>query len=1621
MSLLDDLRKKAQQTVTKISTLGKQVAKTVETATQKPQTLLSTLRKEDKKVSAPMTPAPIQTKIPMTVAPKKAAVPVLTSDQILEREKKKAKESGLRITGGTKANPKVAETVEAIKQIPVAIAKGFQTYGRNVGNAFVAPAIVNEVGNVQQRNDMIIADANLKKIKEQKKLEKERKEKTLTKQKEKNYIKKIAVYDDLIDFTTQQQARSVGDITGGYENTTAEAVRNQIGATGTVVGTLGMLGGPLPATVAGTFQAGTNAVQEGAGVSEVVKRTIAAAPFAAVASKVPGSGVLSRVGTQAGLNIGQAVTDQALSSRQPKGFGDFTKTALVSGITSGVLGAVGEGVRAGVPAFKEGVTAAAKDQRGFARLPGTASDDDVLFNNLAKAVRNSSLYKKEGTVSDALGEGSLYVKNGDYQIAFGDDKQKLIQSGYRMLDHVDTMATNLGFDSGHSLLEHAVYSNKKGTLGNQKKAEDAYIEAEYQKFLDEQAGKVEKPTDVATPVESTPPFPDLFGETPTSPTVRAQKPPLPATQKSGTLPPDYSVQSDRSYTPTLTQVRKNAIDQTAKVVKEKPATVRKITEKIDNLKTNVVEYVQNSQERVRQLVNRKDVAISDESDPYLKMVLYHGRVGSKMDDLQAKTKEIMSEMQTVAKEVKSDITDIRKDVSDYLLYRHAPERNAAIGPKAAGVSTEEANVKLAALEASPRGARIKEMADKVQEINKQTIEILHDSGVITTDLYNTLRAKYKSHVPLNRIMDNTEDVGSILTGTGFNVRSTGIKRAKGSEKVVDDVFGNVITNYEQAVLRAEKNIVDQATLQFVRNNKDILGDSMFETKLPIMPVGKVKMKSAVDPVFMEKMNDFVRSLEGTVERQGQPSRRLGAYYPSEQKVTTKFATPREVLSHEVGHFLDDKFRLKQKFYNRGQSKLVAAEMRGHMVEMGETNARINNPSERFATAFEWWLTHRDLAKDDLPLFSKQMEDIIAGIPELKPILTIKPSSRVSLETMEQVIMARQQFTTDPRILTLREKGKPVYIKFKDPRVAVAFQGVGKEKLPLLLKAVGSFTRLYSGLATRFNPDFFGPNKVRDLQETAVYLASQKDIGFKGAAKTVVRDPASMKDIFDFYRGNDTPGAKLYREMVETGGTTGGFGLSSRKQTDVNLDKLEKIVSSPTHKIGNTIIEGIDKWNTLFEDSTRLSVYKTALDRGLSKERAAFLAKEASINFNTMGKGGPVINALYMFSNASLQGSTKMLRSLKNPKVLGATVLAVVSSVSAVNQWNDQVDKDWREKVSKWDRLNGLTVAYPSGDGNFRYFTIPVSWGIKPMKVMADYAYDATTGDDSFTVDNMMKDTITSLIEAYNPTGGTDIVSALVPTVLDIPVEIARNRSWSGNKIRPDYDSNAPADIQYFSSLDKTAVGRGAISLSKLLQNHIGVAISPADIKYAFEGYTGGAGRFATKTGNVIVGATESAITGKNKLPPLDEFPLISRFYRSRTAEEIGKLGTGDKKLDKALETQSRENFYKKQRIDTVYDEISDLPPGQQRKDAVAKLIRENPEEAKKLAEKIKKEALGRTFEDTKVSQLQVENGARAAYIFDNLSDETPENKKAVISDLIQKKIITEEVAMQIVEMIKQQQ
>jgi hypothetical protein len=914
-----------------------------------------------------------------------------------------------------------------------------------------------------------------------------------------------------------------------------------------------------------------------------------------------------------------------------------------------------------------------------------------------------------------------------------------------------------------------------------------------------------------------------------------------AADSAPAVTPEASPQSQPVPTPTKTSSNSpvlSSLEQSnpkqAEIARKEYTDYKQAVDKVINSKwNNIRERFQDSFIKMRKLQEEvaKGKPIPDNLNVDQAETLFHGRVNAKLEDVGQAIRDVDSSIVRAAKTSKVSPDEFRTDVDSYLHAIHAPERNAKLGDGAAGITNADAQKTIDALKATGRYNAIKSEADKLLEINRQTLDILLDGQLIDKATHTLLRDTYKNHVPLLRIMDEGADMAGMMSGKGFDVKSSGLKKAKGSNKEVANITGNIVQAVEQAIIRSEKNLVNLTTARFAREHSDL---------------GIIK----------------------------------------------------EIRPKAIGKTFDEQ---------------------GAILE--------------------------DLSRN-------------------------------------------------PNIITFFENGKKKFLEVQDPSLAKVLKGVNVESVPTILRPIAFLTRLYGQLHTRFNYEFAFSNSIRDAQEMAVDMASRSGMGFGGAGKSAAKIPASQKAVADFIFGRDTEGARLYKQMREDGGTTGGLGLSSRQEIDMEIARIQKLNQSNPRKAAERALRAIDNWNRVFEDGTRLAVYKSALERGLSRKQAAVLAKESTINFNKKGTSGPIINGLYMFSNASIQGTTKVLRAMKKPKVAAAVVVSMGAAIEMANQWNDSVDPDWREKVTKWDRSSNLVIMFPTEDGSASYMTIPVSWGLKPIKVTLEAMSDLARGEQD-ALDGM-EAILTSVVTSYNPLAGDEsLLRTLTPTVLKTPVEIASNRGWHGNQIKPAYDIDAPASSQYFKSLGNTASGRLAIDTTEYLSDKGVVELSPADVNYAFQQYSGGLGRSITKIVNAV------ASIGDDEPLPANERPILSRFFKTRDQEQVFNdlFYTAREQADKDKSLERVQNI---RRVQPIYEEAQVLLQSGDRTSAQAlvnSLSDEDYEVYKKLrATDARRANVGAQIEQystvRKVEELmQQGNRTQAQAIVEALSDEEYEAYK----------------------------
>lgn len=946
----------------------------------------------------------------------------------------------------------------------------------------------------------------------------------------------------------------------------------------------------------------------------------------------------------------------------------------------------------------------------------------------------------------------------------------------------------------------------------------------------------------------------ISAKPPKSPTIDAPSKSLDIPEAPAKPPATAKTAADEAVIPKAEkEVKQTPLsDETIPPEQERSAQALGIVPRPTDLvpkkvRTIIREALQDSQRRVKQLQETKGVKLEGGGrDPYETEIRFHGRVQSRLDEVEKTVDNIDKSILEASKEINISDKELNDQVSRYLTAKHAPEYNAQHGANAAGITDDEAAQILADIESLPHSSKIKNIGKSIQDLNKRTLDILLDGEVIDKDLHTLLRDRYKEYVPFQRLFDDIPDdelVDVLTGGSGFSVAGSGIKRAKGSEREIGDILANSMANVQQAIVRAEKNRVGLATLRFSRNNPQ------------------------------------------------------------------------------------------------------------------------------------------------LGVFSEVKPKVIGTAGKGKPITNADKLLR------------------DKNILVVREQGKPVYLKISDPALANAIKGTNKEQLGTISRGINVITKWVTQTATRFNPAFQVPNILRDTQEMTAFLIAEKNFGNMGALATQKRIPQSMKDVFDaLFREIDTPGTRLYKQMQKDGGTTGGMALNTRQKVKLDVDKLRQLNRSKPRKAAKEIAKFFDNYNAVFEDATRLSVYKEALSRGLTREEAAVLAKEATINFNRKGTLGSQFNALYAFANASIQGSTKMIKALKNPKVLGTVTSSVFGAVLLQNQVNDAIDPEWRDKVPSWERNNNLVIVLPSDDGSFHRLLIPVSWGIKPIKTMADYFIDISSGVNRGSKKDIALGIAASALDAYNPIGGSNLRQAITPTFLDVPGDLAANEAWYGKPIKPDnrFYPNLPEHKKYFRSLGETGGGRFLINTTEFLNERYGISISPQDMKYAIEQMGGGTAKFGVQVYD------KALALGGDPENSAAETPIINRFYKS-TPEDVIDRWKDSAKLDdpelKRLQEQSDlQGWERTVKVRESFDRYKEAKTDVERRAIRKELLNHDPKAYQSLKRRIFDDKRGVSFYDSILKDLEPEFRAERVMI----EIERSENKQARFEELKKSKVINKE-------------
>lgn len=504
------------------------------------------------------------------------------------------------------------------------------------------------------------------------------------------------------------------------------------------------------------------------------------------------------------------------------------------------------------------------------------------------------------------------------------------------------------------------------------------------------------------------------------------------------------------------------------------------------------------------------------------------------------------------------------------------------------------------------------------------------------------------------------------------------------------------------------------------------------------------------------------------------------------------------------------------------------------------------------------------------------------------------------------------------IFQVKVDGKNEYVQITDKMLYRQAKNLGDQKLgdffESMLQMASMVTKFIGQTITSWNFEWIPINFTKDLQTALINVQAMDGVDTLKLAKAMAKGiPASWKAIGQSLWGKGSlgrlekeaakPGESLptdwleldkmandpvnasrkkalselarlraYREFEQDGVPTGHYGLDDVDTIARRAERDFKLAtaSGNSHDIWDAAVRGIigrngilsriRELNEVVENATRFSMYYEARKTGMSRQKTAVAAKNLTVNFNKRGEAGRVLNALYMFFNASVQGSRIMVQNVrKNPKrmlsVMGGMMAAgyLIESLNyLLGGWDDDTGKAMIDiKATEWTRDHYVTIMIGRDNNAIKPIALP--YGFSLPYVAGRRMAAATFGTDG--IGHSVSGVIKAALDAFNPMGGADskkfstwLSKMMAPTILDPIVDISNNENFMGgwiykeskfSRVAPPpsetaLKSTSPAITKTFQAINKFAGGsddkEGAVPL-----------LYPGAFEHLIKGYLGGLG------------------------------------------------------------------------------------------------------------------------------------------------------------------------------------
>jgi len=505
-------------------------------------------------------------------------------------------------------------------------------------------------------------------------------------------------------------------------------------------------------------------------------------------------------------------------------------------------------------------------------------------------------------------------------------------------------------------------------------------------------------------------------------------------------------------------------------------------------------------------------------------------------------------------------------------------------------------------------------------------------------------------------------------------------------------------------------------------------------------------------------------------------------------------------------------------------------------------------------------------------------------------------------------------------------GKPVRVLVK-PKTEVAqriIQQLRNERTKSLEGTAGEwlaqYMRFLSSMITMYNPEFaLFTNPVRDFGTVMFQMDKYPEFqNMKNGKKKVMKNlPKAWKDIAKYQWGDDKTGD--FALLREFGGKTGWSVVSTdyqktNKHIQARIKNISRANYNPVKGV-RLLMEQVKKTNEVMENGIRLAIFRTLLDENFPKghhikpseltkaerqvmDRASFIAKNVSLDFNMKGNQSGWMKATWLFVNPAVQGAERTIESFKHKKVRHSLYIAFgVWTMNAMMQMmlmgddDDDGENDY-QNIPAYQRNTGFNVMV--AEDKMAHVPLPLNLAMVNTLAnqVAKYTLASIDVDNEFQVKlDPYDDMIEMMGSVMYSLAPVDIISTenpmeeMLPTIMQLPfVDLKDNKNFYGGQIyKEDKYSKHPTPAPYDY---KKGTNEWAVEMSQFLhhlsggdETHTGTGklanIHPESLEYTFDYLLGGFGSFIRRA----VHLPEKLQDDSAKI---NDIPFVRRVIKNRT-------------------------------------------------------------------------------------------------------------------------------------------